>query len=208
MIQINKEKKTIVFAKSYNQTEHAPVRECPLLMAYECSECKRIILAYFRTEEHFEIHRYFDESEDEKEYRIFQINGACGLELIRHDACSYDSSPECSWFLCGALSLCENVKKIVEIVHKKLYEYKYNNKPPIPTVEKVSKSILDFLKSQKGIKIIPDLCSRREPMFIIKVHSFIESLHGGTSTGDDEKEMKKRKERALQSFLKKVCGRK
>ena len=214
MININAEKKTILFSKSYDGGEPAPLRECPLLLSYQCPDCRRILLAYFRTEEPFDIRAYI-ESEPE-DYRIFGVSGAQGFERIDHEweLGASRVGIDCAWTVCGGLSAAENVNQILSVVYARLPGYTYGDKPPAPTVSKVCDDVMEYLKQVEGVKVVPEICGRGEPMFLIDEMSLIGALETEAgeepawSRADEHEAWRDRRKAALQGFVEKVSGQK
>lgn len=225
MIRIDAQKKTILFSKPYDGGEppvcrdagtgRLPIRECPLLMGYQCPECQRLILAYFKTEEPFDISAYLDEGKVE-EYRTFQVPGAGGIERIDHERIRPESAGgfECAWTLCGAISHPQNVNQMLTAVYHPLTKYPYRHENPAPTVRRISDEAMTYLTQLEGVKFIPDICKSGEPMILLQKETLIESLEQAAgpqppwSQRDEHKAWEGRRKAALHRFVEQVSGQK
>ena len=182
-------------------------------MAYQYPEHAQLILVYFRTEEPFDVTAYMPDDEA-RDYRTFQVPGAQGMEYI-DDRPRYYGSHEGDnypWTLCGALDLAANVNQILAAIHHAQSGYSSHGQSSAPTVEHLSDDMMAYLTGFEGIKVIPDICGRGEPMLLFGHDLFIRCLQSAAgppppwSERDEWQAWENRSKEALRRFSEKVSG--
>ncbi len=199
MIKIDHEQKKIHFFLPYRveSTENnAPPLSFDLISAYICPVCNKIIRAYyigFIPKE--DIGKYIEKigSNDLPEMQLVTGN-ACGGQYLKNTSHfdKYSRVSSCKW---EEIPL-RGVKNCLEALFEKLDEQKKNIAIPEKLIELVSKNEFE------GIKLVPDVCGKDEPMLVFNE----DTLAGIDGAGNelDLEERWKRKENIIDAIMKRL----
>lgn len=148
MIKIDEERKEIVFIPDETAEEHPPQRSFPLLSAYVCPRCKRILAAYFQG--------YLSASDigfyqKESHYVIGSVPGGHYLKLENHQGFSYYGSENCPWELFTGRGVVENLRAFAR------------NRDIAPGLVA---QLADKIGGLKGFILIEDVCGKDGPMLL------------------------------------------
>lgn len=184
MMEINEERKTIMFHKEFKLGEE-PLKsiECNLISGYICPKCKQILLAYFKTNEFVPVWKYDEESKD-KDYKsssflryyryhvFYSGRGLVGIELKEHNG--YNNG--CTLTLVPGYNLIYSVNAILEKLEEEL------NNHFLEDIEKMvikklpdsfnKKILFNNLINTKGIELVKGICKNDDPL--IKMNYEIE----------------------------------
>jgi hypothetical protein len=158
MIKINAAKKEVCFIPKEGDEAHPMARRLPLLSAYVCLFCNRILVAYFQgSMPEAEIAYYRNEK---PRYAFGSVAGGHYLKLESHQS-SYNDSERCAWELFGRRGIAENLRLFV-----RQYE--------IPLL--LVKMLAEKIDSLPGFCVVQDVCGRDREMLLFSEDRFLEQV--------------------------------
>ena len=107
MIKIDKEEKEIHFVPNNMDEEHPPERSFPLLSAYICPFCKKILVAYFQGQLSEPEIEYYES--DKPRYTFGSVAGGHYIKPENHQG-YYGESNRCSWEVFMRRGIVENMR--------------------------------------------------------------------------------------------------
>ena len=148
MIQIDTTEKTIRFIPEPTEDEHPPERSLPLLSAYVCPSCKKILAAYFQGWlSDADIAHY---EKQKPGYRIGSVPGGHYVKPEHHQGYSYGDDG-CIWEEYTRRGIVENVRLFVQ-------RHELSRMLIQPLSEKIGLI--------PGFRVVADICGRDREMLL------------------------------------------
>lgn len=158
MIKIDAAKKEICFVPKEYDKEHPPARSFPLLSAYVCPFCNKILAAYFQGQmPEAEIHYYRNEK---PRYAFGSVPGGHYIKPASHQS-SYNDSERCSWELFSRRGVRENLRLFAR-----------QHEVPLMLVRKLAEKI----GSIPGFHMVKNVCGRDKEMLLFSEDKLLEEV--------------------------------
>lgn len=158
MIKIDKTRKEILFAPNEMKGERPPKRSFPLLSAYVCPFCDKILAAYFQGQmPEAEIAYY---REDKPRYLIGGVAGGHYLKAEHHQV-YYDDPDKCPWEVYSRRGIVENLRQFAR-----------QHEVTLVLVKRLAEKV----ESLPGFCVVKDVCGRDAGVLLYSEEMLLKDL--------------------------------